>query len=957
MPSKRIKLFLYACFLLSGTAGLIYEVVWAKYLSILFGNTTYAYTVVLATFMGGLAFGSFSLGRLADKIRDRLSLYACAEIGIAVFCALTSRIIVLAKIMYLAAARHYPPNSAGLTLVMCLIGAAIMLLPTILMGGTLPILSTYMTTSPSSRGKTVARLYYINSFGAVVGTVLSGYYLIYHFGLGLTIIMAASVNFSVGAAVLVVRMIHGRPALVTWRDEGENLPEEERGEEYPGTVIKVALFAIFLSGFAAMLYELVWVRLLSLVLGSSTYSFSVMLAAFISGITLGSFLVSRFMPGERSAFLLFGLCETCIGLFLIVSIPFYEKLPYVFLRLSNILPRKSETFMLYETIKLCVSFLVMLPPTLFLGMTLPLAGTVASRKREVFGRNIGSVFSLNTTGNILGALATGLALIPLLGLKQSLELGIIINLGLGILIVCLDRAPVLKHKIGVSLLCCAAFAAYKILIPNWNNAYFTAQAFRRGSAADYSTLASLITGKKMLYYKDGLNASVAVLDFGTHRTLYVNGKADASTADDMTTQVLLAALPLTLNPAVKDIMVIGLGSGVTCGTALRFPVRSLEVVEISPEVVDAAEYFAEENHHALNDPRLRLHIEDARTFIQRTGKNYDLIISEPSNPWMSGVADLYSIEHFSDCLRALNNGGMMAQWVHLYEMDDETFEIIVKTFCSVFPQVTLWSMGGNDALLLGTRNELQPDFRTSEKAMASPEIRFDLARFRVNDLFTLLALQIASSPDVQNSVRGENLVNRDYFPLLEYRAPRALYTTSFVGPYLENLDERRFSLDKYDLRLRPYLRDRGVYDDNLLNFFKFLKGDQGGYNRYLSLPVIDRLHRQMPGDGTVSAAYTSSGLPPFQENIKTLRRDIRDGRRDFEFLGLYASSLIKKYSLLRSFFTPEIFYETIEGLELCARVTEHDKGRFINLMADVCREDRDYDKAREYEREARESLK
>ncbi|MCX6357165.1 MAG: fused MFS/spermidine synthase, partial [Candidatus Aureabacteria bacterium] len=247
MPDKKLHLLLYVCFLFSGITGLVYEVVWAKYLSVLFGNTTYAYTVVLATFMGGLALGSFLLGRLADRTRDRLTLYAFAEIGIAFFCVFTPRIFTLSKNIYLAAARTYPPNSPELTLVMCVIGAAIMLLPTMLMGGTLPILSTYMASSYASRGNTVARLYYINSFGAVLGTVLTGYCLIYRFGLGLTLVMAAFLNLLIGAAVLVIRVCYGKPASVLWTTAGETGHGAQARTEavYSGAFIKVALCAIF----------------------------------------------------------------------------------------------------------------------------------------------------------------------------------------------------------------------------------------------------------------------------------------------------------------------------------------------------------------------------------------------------------------------------------------------------------------------------------------------------------------------------------------------------------------------------------------------------------------------------------------------------------------------------------------------------------------------------------------
>ncbi|MEI6633049.1 MAG: fused MFS/spermidine synthase [Chlamydiota bacterium] len=959
MARRGPHLLLYVCVLFSGFSGLVYEVVWAKYLSIAFGNTTYAYTVVLATFMGGLALGSFLLGRLADRIREKLVLYACAEIGIAFFCMLTPRIFALSRTLYLAAAGSYPPHSPVLTVVMCAIGASIMLLPTLLMGGTLPVLSAAMTTSYASRGKTIARIYYSNSCGAVLGTLACGYYLISHFGLGLTIVMAACLNLLVAAAVLGIRLCCGRPVLGQWSDdEGRGRGAEGRARgAYPGAFITVALCALFVSGMTAMLYELVWVRLLSLVLGSSTYSFSAMLAAFISGITLGSFLISRSAPEERAALWLFGVCEAGIGLFLIVSIPFYEKLPHLFLRLSDFLSRRPETFMLYEGAKLGVSLLVMLPPTVFLGMTVPLVCILASRTPGLFGGNVGTVFAFNTAGNILGALATGLVLIPVMGLQPTLELGIILNLGLGILLVCMDRGPSPRRKIGFCLACCAACVASATLIPEWNKTRFTSQVFRLKNPPDDFSPASVTGRKKVLYYKDGLNASVAVVESEGYRFLYVNGKADASTRGDMPTQVLLAALPLLLAPPAGEIMVIGLGAGVTGGTALLFPVKSLDMVELSSEVVEAAAYFAPENHHVLKDPRLRLFIEDARTFIRRTGRKYDLIISEPSNPWMSGVGDLFSIEHFRACLAALREDGVMAQWVHTYEMDDDTFKMIVKTYCSVFPNVTLWEVTGNNVLLLGTRHGLKPDFGESELRMALPPVREQLARFGVNDLFTLLCLQIGSDANIRGSVHSERAVNSEYAPLLEYRAARALYTDSFVKTYLEHLDERRFSPEKYDLLLKPYLRAHGISGDNLWNLFNFLKNERGGYNAYLSLPALDTLNRKTPGDRAALLAYLSSDLAPLQAQIREVEEHIRAGDRGFKLLELCAALRLKNYFMLRSFLEPELVPDTIEKLTQCARMTGDKKAKFYYLMGRVCLNDRDYGKAFSYYRESNELLK
>ncbi|MDD5557388.1 MAG: fused MFS/spermidine synthase [bacterium] len=950
MRSRMTYLLLAACLLVSGAAGLIYEVAWARYLAVLFGNTTYAYTVVLATFMGGMALGSLLLGRIADRARDRLLLFSMAELGIAVSCALTPRLFLLSRTAFLAAARRIPPHSPALVLPMFAVGALIMLVPTLLMGGTLPILGAAMTASRASRGRLVARLYYVNCLGAVLGTVLAGAYLIRRFGLGPTVVMAAALNLLAGAVALGVRFRAGRTPSPLREDDAAAGGQEEPAAG--AAAARVALIAVGASGFAAMLYELVWVRLLSLVLGSSTYSFSAMLATFILGITLGSFLVSRSMPRARGAFAALGLCEACIGLSLIVSIPFYERLPAVFLRLSDVLDRKPETFMLYEATKLCVSSLVMLPPTIFLGMTVPLASAVVSRPPGLFGRDVGGVLAMNTTGNILGALATGLLLIPLLGLQRSLEIGVIINLCLGALILCMARFPSRRRRVAFLLLCGAAFVAYRALIPDWNRAYFTVQAFR-GPAGPGPVSESLVGDRKILYDRDGLNASVAVVQFEGHRTLFVNGKADASSGGDMSTQRLLAAIPLILRPSSRDLLVIGLGSGVTCGTALRFPVARLDVVELSREVVEASAYFALENDGALGDPRLRLHVEDARTFIQRTGGRYDLIISEPSNPWMSGVGDLFSAEHFGDCLAALREDGVMAQWVHLYEMDDETLKIVIKTFSSVFPDVTLWTLGKTDMLLMGTRNGLAPDYDEAGRIMAVSAVRDGMAPFLLHDLFGVLSLQMGSNVNVRESVRSEPLVNSDFHPLLEYRAARALYTRAVVGTYLTHLDERKYPLERNNLLLGPYLRARPVTRANLANLLAYLEAVEDRYSAYLSNPVLHALRRLDPGDRHLLAAYLASEAAPLQENILAVERAVRGVGAPFELLKLSADLHVRRYFLLRSFLTPEIYAETIEALGRCARAAEDRKAEFYRMMGNVSLHQREYREAFSYYRRSK----
>lgn len=957
MTNKKINLILYISFFLSGISGLIYEVLWARYLSLIFGNTAYAHTLVLATFMGGLALGSFLLGTLADRIKDRLAFYAWVEMGISLFCIFTPNLFSFSKDIYLAAAKNLSLNPIGIIAIKFIISVVILLPPTILMGGTLPILSKFMIQSLAARGRVVARLYYINSFGAVVGTLWGGFYLIYHVGLGASVVIAALINLLVGITVLFLKnfyrgVLSGQP-VQTEEDILKSKEAEFKEEEvYPQRVINISLAGIFLSGFAAMLYEIVWIRLLSTILGSSTYSFSLMLAAFISGITIGSFLISKFMPRPGFSFLYFGLCQIFTGISLVFCLPFYEKLPFLFLKLSEIFIRSPQTFIFYSTTKFLLSFLVMLPPTVFLGMTLPLVSRITSQKLEFIGRKIGGVFAFNTAGDILGVLVSGLILLPTLGIKHTLEFGVIINLSVGIIILFADKIFPIKRKLALASICCLIFLGYKLIMPDWNKAYFNTQLFRGkvNPAMTFGEFSNFFKKREIIFYKDGLDSTVSVGKTKEALTLFINGKADASTGGDMPTQVLCAQLPLILKPEAKDVLVVGLGSGVTCGCALLHPLESLDLIEISSTVVAANKYFTEYNYNALQDKRLHLYLEDAKTFLQRTEKKYDVIINEPSNPWLSGVGALFSIEFFRDCLNRLKKDGLMIQWVQAYEMDEETFGIIFRTFCSVFPEVAVWGTGVNDIFLIGSKEKVTLDFSESEKRIAQESIRQDLSRINLNGLFTLFSLQLASGRNVADPLTILGDVNSDYFPVLDYRAPLALYAKSAVENFITDLDERNLPLEKNNLFIKDYLKYHRIDCDDLRNLFTYVS-KRPAYNMNLLLALVKKWYEEYPEDREAVLAYTSYNSDSLGNAILALEKLVLRDRR-FEHLDRYASLWMKKYLTLRSFLIPEIFSDVVEKLEVCISLSEDKKAKFYYLLGKVFSENKDYNDAVSYYRKA-----
>ncbi|MDO8804762.1 MAG: fused MFS/spermidine synthase [Elusimicrobiota bacterium] len=934
----------FLCFLLSGISGLIYEVVWAKYLVLIFGSTTYAHILVLTTFMGGLALGNLLFGRFADKVKDPLKLYAWLEMGIALFCVFTPGLFMLLRDFYLFAAGNYNLNPFTILMIRFVIGVFIMLIPTVLMGGTLPTLSKYMVKSLFMRGETVARLYYVNSCGAVAGTIFAGFYLIYHFGLEFSVSVAAIINFIAGGTIFVLKELVDRGAIKAPGESRESSSVDEAcykkdvGSVYSARIIHIALAGIFLSGVAAMLYEVVWIRLLALILGSYTYSFSLMLAAFISGITIGSFLISRFMPLDRFAFLYFGLCQIFIALALILSIPFYEKLPLLFLAITKIFARTPGTFMFFEAGKFLLCFTVMLLPTVFLGMTLPLVGKITADKLELLGKNIGGVFAFNTAGNILGALITGLMFIPAFGLKQTLEIGILINLTLGSIVILTDRTLTRKYGVIIVSFCCLAFTGYMTFVPQWHKSCLTAQLFRgHGQAVEY------LAGNhesEFLFYEDGLEATVAVSKSRNGElSLFVNGKVDASSGVDMLMQILLAQIPLILKPDAKDALVLGLGSGVSCGSALLHPIENLDVVEISNSVVKGSKYFSRFNYNALADKRAHLYVEDAKTFIRRAGRKYDLVLSEPSNPWMAGVAGLFSVEYFKDCSDSLKDDGLMVQWVQAYETDDDTFKIVLNTFHSVFPQVTVWNIG-MDTILIGSRKKIIPDFTESERVVKLKPIKDELARIKIHDLFTLLSLQLCSTGNLEILTGMGGTVNSDYYPVLEYRAPISLYAGSTAMQSVLKLDERKFSLSKTELLLSNYLENHKITEGNLRSLFTFIEENKAIPKSLLS-SVVQKWIKEYPRDPEALAGYARYNIESLERG-RTVLENLIKKNNNFKYLKQYAELQLKKNSTIMSFLNPEVFGETVNGLRMCIGLSKDRKAYFYYLLGKLYFENRDY---------------
>ena len=924
MNLRHLEKIVYVLFFVSGACGLVYEVIWGKYLSLFIGNTTHATMIVLATFMGGLALGSFLFGRIADRVTRPLKLYAWLEIGIGLYGVLYSPILESTKELYFSLAEDMAFGGFAHMMVKLPLAFFTLIIPTSLMGGTLPVLSRFFIRSLGTVGRRVALLYFINSFGAVAGTLIAGFYLVEQYGLILGLTSTGIVNVVVGIVILVIEMVlMKQPAAPSEADEEAPVVYEKR-------LVKLAMVGIFLSGFTSMIYELVWFRVFAVVLESSTYSFSLMLAAFITGITVGSLVAGRVMRGSRRLLFLFGVCELAIAVTVILAVPFYERLPYYFWSIRYLLRPIPETYLYYNLAKFGLCFGIMLIPTLFFGMTLPLVSNIASTAFQTLARKIGNVYAINTVGTLLGALSAGLLFIPVLGLAHSLTIAVAINLFVAVIVIWrTSDAPARVWRVVPPVCAGILVILYVFVLPGWNNARFALGLFRvRGAPpATYAAFAaSPQNNYEIKYYLDDLSSNVAVIeqpisDTETRISLTVNGKVDASSSGDVPTQILLGQLPLMLKSEVDDVLIIGFGSGMTAGTALAHPVTSLDCVEISAGVAEAGRLFAPYNNNVLENPRFNLIVEDAKTYIKTTRKQYDVVVSEPSNPWMAGVGNLFSIEFFKDVESVLKPEGLVVQWFHRYEVSDEVVSTAVRTFQRVFPFTYIFQGNSFDMIMVGSKRRITPDFARIEEKFRIPEVQQELTSIHIHDTAALLALQMIS-PEYIAKITSLGTINSDYRPVIEYQAPLAFYlgeTSAIVDGY----DERFTSGNR--LMLTRYLAEHPLTPEQYKQLFRFFRihptdNEAMAYSiaaKYITLRPDDKeMQREFAGLTLKKKnhGYTLKVYKPTPDATDTLSLDA------------YTEHLYSARKPDHSIFNPQQFPEVRTYLERCADlVSQKDK--------------------------------
>ncbi|MSU63177.1 MAG: hypothetical protein EXS31_12415 [Pedosphaera sp.] len=893
------------CFLISGMAGLIYQLAWMRYLALFLGHTSYAVVAVLIAFMGGLAIGNAVSGIWADKMARPLAFYGWLELGIGVYALVFPSYYEFCHASYVSFASRWEPVGATALLLKFVFSLAAILFPAMLMGATLPVLTRFVTRSLAELREKVAALYFINSAGAVVGCIVADFWWIPAVGLELTVFGAGGLNLLAGLLALAISVRTGERNA----DEPRKPVRSEPNEVFEPAELRWAMIGIGASGFVAMLYEVAWTRLLALALGSSTHAFSLMLITFIAGIAAGAWVIYRWR-GLRRTFQAFAWAEIALAVTVLGSMFFYELLPFWFSKLASLLNRKSEAYPLYQSLQALICFLVMFIPTLCLGLTLPLISRVATTELSRTGRSVGRVFAVNTLGTVLGTGVTGLWLMPHLGLARTFAVGVVLNAVIGIGALMRGRIPVKTWAGMAAGGMLVVWLAGVLFNQAWNGS-FSLGIWRRAemnmSRAEFKQMARI---QPLKFARDGAGSSVVVFDDEKDNlALKVNGKTEAGTDLDLSTQLLIGHIPMLLRPQSTNALVVGLGSGMTAGAVVTHPsIQRLDVVEISPDVIEAARYFGKHHNNVHDNPKVRIVVDDAKSFLRTTTNLYDVVISEPSNPWMAGVAGVFTQEYYQNCRDRMRTNGLMLQWVQVYETNDETLRLVLRTFTSVFPFVSVWRPAISDLALVGSMQPIEPDMAAMQRRFIEPSVQADLRRIETDRMVTFLSRELVSAQNGAFMVAQDGSVHSDYFPELEYRAQEAFFVKRAANEWArfdENYSTRPSTM------LGKWLQTHPLNESDLKGLVRFQMSYKVPDDDLLAT-VLHRWRRDFPQSTLpleLSSKLSEHGAPAeleVQRHRGMKDQLVRLAASDPQPLRLYAGYVLKSYRAQRSvFFTPD----------------------------------------------------
>ena len=822
-------------FFLSGLCGLIYEVVWARQFILVFGVTTLSVSTILTAFMGGLALGSWHFGRIADQKGRLLTLYGFLEMGIGLYALFLLLVFPHLPRLYSPILRFFGEGYWISLIPRFSLSVILLILPTTLMGGTLPVLGGFFVQTFNHLGKRLGALYAVNTFGGVAGSFLTGFFLLSFLGANLSMVLAALTNLALGAFALWLARSWPRESFLGLKSKEKKESQEAIPFRKFPTAPAVVLVVFGVSGFAALAYEVLWTRTLVFILGSHTYAFTTLLMAFLMGIALGGAVFARIADRTARPVLLLFILQVLIGLSAIVLMMIFKRMPDWF---GGWAQMAHAAWWKFAGLEFFVCFLLMLLPTFCMGGTFPLGVKLYVSDLKKRSQQIGRSYMVNTVGAILGAFTAGFIFIPWLGIQKSIAGTAGFNLSVAVLLLLMSRSVRVRTRILASG---SIFLLFLLIL--WN-------------VPLTMKLQRLAPEERLLFYEENSSATVAVkglTDRAGTKVLTINGLEEVPLDyASLQTFRFLGHFPLLIHPDPRKVLVVSFGAGIATGSASLHPSVEIEAVEICPAVPRAARLFSRENHQVLENPRVRLVIQDGRNYIATTPKKYDVITADATHPWSADSWVLYTKEFYELCKSRLNPGGLMVQWLPLHWLAPQDYRTLLRTFKQVFPHASLW-FTNSYTIMVGTPEKLAIDCTRMMKHLGEEAVQRDLDPLSMGDAASLLGFFLMGEGQIDKFLsKGD--INTDDQPLVEFSAHRSfgLETTSLnlaqmgafrekVTPYLINLPTGQKVIEKID---RFYQSRSLFYQARIAHFQGDFEKEFSLYERTLLLngEDPDRIH-------------------------------------------------------------------------------------------------------------------
>ncbi|PRP95355.1 Spermidine synthase [Enhygromyxa salina] len=797
---------LFLLFFLSGLSGLVYESLWSRYLKLFVGSAATAQVLVLALFMGGMSLGSLLAGRYSARIRKPVLAYGIIE-GLIGLYALAFPYLYTGVTRFCYDVLFPAVGGGGVGAVKWTAAALLIAPPCILLGTTFPLMSVGILRRDRERsGEILSFLYFSNSFGASLGALLSGFLLVPWLGLPGTLATAAALNFAIMAITLRERGREADAPLTAGdeadeadappRDDTDSEPEPRAAATQGPSLLTLMLLIALGTGLSSFMYEIAWIRMLSMVLGSATHSFEVMLSVFVLGLALGGLWVRKRMDKFKRPELTLGLVQLIMGVAAVATIPLYRLgvlgIGGVFWVSTEYLDgeRTMSLWYLFNAVRYVTCLVIMLPATFCAGMTLPLVTHVLLRRGRPESA-VGKVYGVNTLGSIAGAISAGLILLPLIGIKAVIVLGAMLDMGLGVWLVAREQAlrpsKQVRKLVRSTTVAAAAVAVIGLGVLDIDPRTLASGVFRRGTVKMHDDYIVRL-------HEDGRTATVTVTEDEAregYHTLFTNGKPDASIytlrwpeghdpaegpmlAGDEPTQLLLAIIPLLANPDARLAATIGMGSGVSSHTLLASPkLERLDTVEIEPFMAEGAKLFHPVNRRTFEDPRSHIIFDDAKAYFAAAEARYDLVVSEPSNPWVAGVSSLFTTEFYDEIKRYLADDGLLGQWIHGYELSDELLLSVLAAVDSSFEDYRIYRVGNRDWLILASQQQGGVGDLSAE-AFAWPELEAEAGLLGIHGMSQIESLLVANDELLRPYLRTLQ-PNTDADPVLDNGAEKARF--------------------------------------------------------------------------------------------------------------------------------------------------------------------------------------